>query len=141
MRALMAIIYMGVLIAGCVQVGDEPLTAEDRCVILCQGNASGHPCKGQMIAEDCVETCTTHITPLRDECLTCVLTQSGWIGTSCECESVDAFGMVDVTCDACAYTTHDRKCAASTECTRDLEMCEGFDLVAPSDPICSPACL
>jgi hypothetical protein len=131
--------YGAVVVAGCVQVG-EPLTAEDRCVLLCQGNDANHPCHGEEPAEDCVTTCVDHITPLVDDCLTCVLTQSGWIGNACVCQEVDEFGMLDVECDACSYTTHDTKCAASTECTRDTETCEGFELVEPTDPICSPAC-
>jgi hypothetical protein len=125
--------------SSCVEAG-KPLTEEDRCVILCEGNGNGHPCQGEEPATDCVSTCAAHITPLVDDCLTCVLTQSGWIGQSCECTDVDPFGMVDVQCDACSYTTHDRDCASSPQCTRDTATCEGFTLVKTTDAICAPAC-
>ena len=141
MRNSLVFLAYGLLVcASCVQNPAEPLTPEDRCVILCQGNATGHPCRGEMIAEDCVSSCVTHITPLTGDCLTCVLTQSGWIGQACVCQEVDAFGMLDVQCEDCRYTTHQRECADSTQCTRDTSMCSGFELVEPTDPVCVPAC-
>lgn len=139
-RSLTITLYASLLIAGCVQVG-EPLTEEDRCALLCQGNRSSHPCHGEVPADDCVATCADHIRPLTGECLTCVLNQSGWVGTGCECTDVDRFGMVNVECDACSYTVHQKECAASTECTRDSGTCDGFRLVEPTGPICSPVCM
>lgn len=139
-RTFVLCIYAALALVGCMQDAAEPLTAEDRCVLLCEGNDGNHPCKDETAADDCVSTCTTHITPLVGDCLTCVLTQSGWIGQACVCQEVDTFGNLNVTCDACNYTTHQTKCADSTACTRDTEMCEGFTLVAPTDTVCAPAC-
>ncbi len=140
MRVLLVLPYVGLAAVACVQPPNEPLTAEDRCVILCEGQSRRHPCFGEEAASDCVSRCTAHITPLTGNCLTCVLTHSGWMGQACVCQEVDAFGMLDVKCDACAYTTHQEKCAASSSCQRDTATCDGFELVSPTDPTCVPAC-
>ncbi len=139
-RLVAIVLYAALWIAGCVQGPSKPLTAEDRCVLLCQGNDAGHPCRDETVAEDCVTKCTAHITPLVDDCLTCVLTQSGWIAEACVCQEVDTFGNLDVTCKACAFTTYETECVTSTVCMKDTEMCLGFTLVEPTDPFCTPAC-
>lgn len=132
--------YALLALVACVQGPQKPLTAEDRCVLLCEGNDGDHPCSAEEPAADCVSTCTAHIEPLADECLTCVLTQSGWIGSACVCEEVDAFGNLDVTCDLCTYTTHETKCARNDTCERDLSTCDGFVMVDTTDSTCSQAC-
>ena len=139
-RIVVAASYAALTWLGCVQNPSEPLSAEDRCVLLCEGNDGQHPCRNEEPADDCVDECTALIEPLVDDCLTCVLTQSGWIGESCECEEVDPFGNLDVTCDACSYTTHNKVCVASTACTRDTATCAGFELVKPTDSVCESAC-
>lgn len=140
MRRLLPIIaYAALVLSGCMQ-GSEPLTAEDRCAILCNGNDGAHPCRDEEPTDSCVTQCTSHITPLTGDCLTCVLTMSGWIAEACVCKEVDDFGMLNQECKDCSFTTHQTNCANSTTCTKDSETCEGYKLVNPTDTVCAPAC-
>lgn len=137
---------LGVLFAGgaataCFPSDQEPLTPEDRCGLLCEPSAS-HPCAGEEVPDGCVSSCVPHIEGLEDDCLVCVMRNSGWIGQACECRTVDDFGNVSVRCDDCDYTSLERQCSngtASGACTKDSTTCSGFEL-ADKNGICAAAC-
>jgi hypothetical protein len=128
------------LASACGPSDQEPLTPADRCALLCEPSAS-HPCAGEEVPSTCVSTCVPHIEGLVDDCLVCVMRNSGWIGQACECRTVDDFGNVNVRCDDCAYTSLERQCTdgTGTTCTKDSTSCSGFTLADPKG-ICVAAC-
>lgn len=119
-----------------------PPTLAERCASNCTAPKSADdPCHGASADASCASTCETTLAGKSDECVTCILSYSGFTGTTCKCDEALG-GLGSVSCSECTYHGGSKSCATQLidKCTNGAQQCSGYTAKAIDDPVCATKC-